>query len=376
MKESNNDENDKSINKFQIFSKSFGVLKYYTINSFKSLSNRIYSFSFLSSNQKNKTQSNNLNDLENKFEEPNEKKENNYVNKNNLEINKENELLIYNNSQIKKNLYIYLESELKINNTKIELKNSNSNKLTQINKYKEFKNKTIIYFFSSIIFQKYYNIISITSLCIISIMKNLNTYSNKNEIKLILDTLWNLTNQTSKFIFSTVSEIISNYIDKILLNEKYTKNNLDELITNIQRELREKCNFFVHIIKEIKKEIYNIEGQFYDINNVKDNMILEYKLRFLYIFCDLIFSDMFYSSFVETYENEILTHIEEIKQNYGDKNEKTFLAIIFDIDAFRNKQLVDNEENNIINNININNKNINEDNILRNYQKCLQSIFN
>ena len=63
--------------------------------------------------------------------------------------------------------------------------------------------------------------------------------------------------------------------------------------------------------------------------------------------------------------------IEEIKNNFGDKNDKSFLAIIFDIDSFRNKQLVINEENIEFDK----DKNKNNDEILMNYQKCLKSIF-
>ena len=93
-------------------------------------------------------------------------------------------------------------------------------------------------------------------------------------------------------------------------------------------------------------------------------------MRFLYILCDIIFSDLFYSSFVQTYEQEIFKQIEEIKKNFGDKKEKTLVAIILDIDAFKNKQFVLNEENknNLVNDGN-------KDDILINYQKCLQSIF-
>ena len=179
-----------------------------------------------------------------------------------------------------------------------------------------------------------------------------------------MDNLWELSNKTSKNIFADISVIISNYIEKILINEKYTKNSFNELITQIQNELREKCNYFIHIIKEIKNEINNIEDQFYDGDFNK-----EYKLRFLYILCDIIFSDIFYSSFVQTYEEEIFKQIEDIKKNFEDKKEKTLVAIILDMDSFRNKQLVFNEENK--NNVDNNNKN----EILINYQKCLQSIF-
>ena len=370
MKESLNLEKNKSNNIFQTFSTNFGILKHYTLNRYKSISNKLYSFYPLTKKVNN--ESININNEQNINKINIIKTENNLFKKESFDNkNNGNELLIYNNTQIKKNIYIYLENELKINNTKIELKNNDNNKLTQINKYKEFKTKTIIYFFSSIILQKYYNIISITSLCITSIMKNFKSYSNNIQIKLILDNLWNISNNTSKNIFSNISEIISNFIDKIPLNEKYTKNSFDELISNIQKELRDKCNFFIHVIKEIKKEIKNLEEQFYDINNIKNNMILEYKLRFFYIFYNLLFSDLFYSSFVQAYEAEILKQIDGIKEKFEEKNEKTFLAIIFDIDSFRNKQLLINEENNEI----ITDNNEDNDNILMNYQKCLQSIF-
>ena len=370
MKDSLNQENNKSNNIFQTFSTNFMIFKHYTLNKYKNISNKLYSFYPLSSKKVN-SELNNINNEPNKNKPNIIKRENKLFNKENIDDNNKNELLIYNNAQIKKNIYIYLENELMINNTKIELKNNDNNKLAQINKYKEFKTKTIIYFFSSIILGKYYNIISITSLCIISIMKIFELYTNNIQIKLILDNLWNISNNTSKNIFSNISEIISTYIDKIPLNEKYTKNSFDELISNIQKELRDKCNFFIHVIKEIKKEIKNIEEQFYDLNNIKNNMILEYKLRFFYIFCNILFSDLFYSSFVQAYENEIMKQIEEIKGKFEEKNEKTFLSIIFDIDSFRNKQLVINEENNEI----LTDNNEDNDDILMNYQKCLQSIL-
>ena len=374
MKESLDLENNKSKSNFQIFSTTFGFFKYYTLNSFKSLSKKVYSFNPFLSRKINQKQNNSKKDININLNFENEKTIN-IFNKGNFDNITEKELLIYNTFQIKKNIYIYLESELKINNTKIELKNSNNNnQLMQINKYKELKTKTLIYFFTSIIIEKYYNIISITSLCIISLMRKLNTYSTKSHIKLILDNLWEISNKTSKNIFASISQIISNYTENIPLNEKYNPDSLDLLINKIQNEIRDKCNFFIHIIKEIKNEIKKIEEQFYDndLINLKNNMMLEYKLRFFYIFCDIIFSDFFYTSFVQSYENEIFKQIEEIKKNFEDKKEKTLLAIILDIDSFKNKQFVVNEENKENDNISFKK---NKDDILMNYQNCLQSIF-
>ena len=374
MKESLDLENNKSKSNFHIFSTTLGFFKYYTLNSFKSLSKKVYCFNPFLSRKINQKQNNSNKDININLNFENENKIN-IFNKGNFDNITENELLIYNTFQIKKNIYIYLESELKINNTKIELKNSNNNnQLMQINKYKELKTKTLIYFFTSIIIEKYYNIISITSLCIISLMRKLNTYSTKSHIKLILDNLWEISNKTSKNIFASISQIISNYTENIPLNEKYNPDSLDLLINKIQNEIRDKCNFFIHIIKEIKNEIKKIEEQFYDndLINLKNNMMLEYKLRFFYIFCDIIFSDFFYTSFVQSYENEIFKQIEEIKKNFEDKKEKTLLAIILDIDSFKNKQFVVNEENKENDSISfIKNK----DEILMNYQNCLQSIF-
>ena len=374
MKESLDSENNKSKSNFHIFSTTLGFFKYYTLNSFKSLSKKVYSFNPFLSRKINQKQNNSNKDININLNFENEKTIN-IFNKGNFDNITENELLIYNTFQIKKNIYIYLESELKINNTKIELKNSNNNnQLMQINKYKELKTKTLIYFFTSIIIEKYYNIISITSLCIISLMRKLNTYSTKSHIKLILDNLWEISNKTSKNIFSNISQIISNYTENIPLNEKYNPDSLDLLINKIQNEIRDKCNFFIHIIKEIKNEIKKIEEQFYDndLINLKNNMMLEYKLRFFYIFCDIIFSDFFYTSFVQSYENEIFKQIEEIKKNFEDKKEKTLLAIILDIDSFKNKQFVVNEENKENDSISFKK---NKDEILMNYQNCLQSIF-
>ena len=374
MKESLDLENNKSKSNFHIFSTTLGFFKYYTLNSFKSLSKKVYSFNPFLSRKINQKQNNSNKDININLNFENEKTIN-IFNKGNFDNITEKELLIYNTFQIKKNIYIYLESELKINNTKIELKNSNNNnQLMQINKYKELKTKTLIYFFTSIIIEKYYNIISITSLCIISLMRKLNTYSTKSHIKLILDNLWEISNKTSKNIFSNISQIISNYTENIPLNEKYNPDSLDLLINKIQNEIRDKCNFFIHIIKEIKNEIKKIEEQFYDndLINLKNNMMLEYKLRFFYIFCDIIFSDFFYTSFVQSYENEIFKQIEEIKKNFEDKKEKTLLAIILDIDSFKNKQFVVNEENKENDSISFKK---NKDEILMNYQNCLQSIF-
>ena len=374
MKESLDLENNKSKSNFHIFSTTLGFFKYYTLNSFKSLSKKVYSFNPFLSRKINQKQNNSNKDININLNFENEKTIN-IFNKGNFDNITENELLIYNTFQIKKNIYIYLESELKINNTKIELKNSNNNnQLMQINKYKELKTKTLIYFFTSIIIEKYYNIISITSLCIISLMRKLNTYSTKSHIKLILDNLWEISNKTSKNIFASISQIISNYTENIPLNEKYNPDSLDLLINKIQNEIRDKCNFFIHIIKEIKNEIKKIEEQFYDndLINLKNNMMLEYKLRFFYIFCDIIFSDFFYTSFVQSYENEIFKQIEEIKKSFEDKKEKTLLAIILDIDSFKNKQFVVNEENKENDSISFKK---NKDEILMNYQNCLQSIF-
>jgi hypothetical protein len=272
-----------------------GFFKYYTLNSFKSLSKKVYSFNPFLSRKINQKQNNSNKDININLNFENEKTIN-IFNKGNFDNITEKELLIYNTFQIKKNIYIYLESELKINNTKIELKNSNNNnQLMQINKYKELKTKTLIYFFSSIIIEKYYNIISITSLCIISLMRKLNTYSIKSHIKLILDNLWEISNKTSKNIFSNISQLISNYTENIPLNEKYVPDSFDLLITKIENEIRDKSNFFIHLIKEIRNEMNNIETLFYDtdLNNIKNNMMIEYKLRFYYIFCDIVFSDFF-----------------------------------------------------------------------------------
>ena len=375
MKESLDIENNESISTFNIFSTTLGLFKYYSLNSLKSLSNKIYSLNPFASKKINQKQNNLDKNINLNLNISNSNDEINLFNKRNFDNINENELLIYNTFQIKKNIYIYLENELKINNTKIELKNSNNNnQLMQINKYKELKTKTFIYFFSSIIIEKYYNIISITSLCIISLMKKLNTYSTKSNIKLILDNLWEISNKTSKNIFSNISQLISNYIENIPLNEKYVPDSFDLLITKIENEIRDKSNFFIHLIKEIRNEMNNIETLFYDtdLNNIKNNMMIEYKLRFYYIFCDIVFSDFFYSSFVQSYENEILIQIQEIKKNFEDKKEKTLLAIILDIDSFKNKQFVVNEENKENDTIFLNK---NKDEYLMNYQNCLQSIF-
>ena len=298
---------------------------------------------------------------------------------NNDNQNEKNKLLISNNSKTKKFIYNFLENELKINKTKEELKNCTNNKILQINKYNEYKNKTIILFYSSIILLKYYNIISITYKCVISLMKNIKIggiYSsiviNNNQINLLIDDLWKISNQTSKNIFSNLSDIIQENIDKIAINQKFNKNQFFDLITNINNEIRDKCNFFKHLIKAIKENINKLENQFFDEIFVENNNFCEYKLRFFYIFCDIICSDMFYSSFVESYEQEIKIQIEEMKELFEKQKEKTFIGIVFDFDSHKNKQLIINEQN-IDNKDDIKDKELKDD-ILMNYQNCLQSI--
>ena len=301
------------------------------------------------------------------------------INNNNIIKNKaKTELLLYNNVQLKKNIYIFLENELKINNIKVELRDC-QNQILQIKKYNEFKNKIIIYFFSSIIILKYYNIISITSLSIISLMKkikiaNVKSYIvvNNKQINFILDNLWNISNQTTKNIFLNLSEIIYNNVDKLPLNEKYSQDKFITLIENIYNDIRDKCNYFIHIIKVLKENINNLENAFYDRNSIINNNIYEYKLRFLYILHDVICSDMFYSTFVESYEEEIKAQIEEVKKFFEKQKEKTLLAIVYDLDSYKGKQLI-NYEN--INKIEIDKKeNEKIDEIFMNYQSCLLSI--
>ena len=385
---SNNKINHQIIS--SIFSTSIGLAKYYISNSFQKLTNKIYSIYSNSPTMNNKninhSNSNSIQDINNNN---NNDKENilniNIKNNTDNNLNIENELLIFNNSKIKKNIYNFLENELKINITKIELRDC-KNQIFQIKKYNEFKNKIIIHFFSSIIILKYYNIISITSLCVISLMKKIkigsihsNILINNKQISLLLDNLWNISTQTSKNIFDSLSEIINNKIDKIPLNEKYNKDKFINLFDSINNEIRDKCNYFIYIIKLLKENINNLEEQYFDKVSVQNNNLFEYKLKFFYIFCDIICSNIFYSSFVQSYEEEIKRKYEEIKGYFGELNEKTLLAIIYDLDTYKSKQFINNENNNDILNIDNNNKeneneNENKDNILMNYQICLQSI--
>ena len=82
-------------------------------------------------------------------------------------------------------------------------------------------------------------------------------------------------------------------------------------------------------------------------------------------------SNLFYSSFVESYEEEIKLQMEEIKGFFVEQNEKTFLAVIYDLDSYKNKQFLNIENKD---SINISNNDIiqkgNEDKILLNYQIC------
>jgi len=362
---------------------TWDLFSYYIKNNYTKFTSKIHSiYSFkpdlenIKINSNKNMNSNSFKDISINSDIVNE----NLINNNN-EASESNELLIFNNIQIKKNIYLFLENELKINNTKIDLRNCNNQNL-QIKKYKEFKNKTIIYFFSSIIILKYYNIISITSLCVISLMKKIkvgNIYSNiiinNNQIKSLLDTLWDISSQTSKNIFSSVSEIIYNYVDKIQLNEKYNKDKFTNLFKSINNEIRNKCNYFIHIIKVLRENINNLENKYFDILSTQKNNLDEYKLRFFYILCDIICSNVFFSTFVQSYEKEIELQIEEIKTNFGEKNEKTILAIISDIDSHKTKKIAINENNGNKNSNELENNNRNnKDEILMNYQNCLQSI--
>jgi len=202
-----------------------------------------------------------------------------------------------------------------------------------------------------------------------------NIVINNNQIKILLDTLWNISSQTSKNIFSNVSEIISDYVDKIQLNEKYNKDKFTNLFESITNEIRNKCNYFIYIIKILRENINDLENKYFDVLSIQNNNLTEYKLRFYYILCDIICSNMFYSTFVQSYEEEIKLQIEEIKICFRDKNEKTILAIISDIDSHKSKRIVINENNSNIKAKELENNNRdNKDEILMNYQNCLQSI--
>ena len=202
---------------------------------------------------------------------------------------------------------------------------------------------------------------------------------NNKQINLILDKLWNISNQTSKNIFLNLTEIIYDNIDKLPLNEKYNQDKFVTLLENIYNNIRDKCNFFIHIIKTIKEIINNLENIFYDKNAIINNNLYEYKLRYFYILYDVICSDLFYSTFVQSYEEEIKVQTEEIKKFFLKQNEKTLLAIIYDLDSYKSKQFINNENEN---KMEINDKekgvNINNsekiDELLMNYQNCLLSI--
>ena len=385
--EKNNENNKNNKNNPSILPIGLDLFKSYISYNYKKLSNKIYSFysCFSKSEKQNLTSSSPIQNTKTNINKNILNNSNNNIIQNMIN-NKKNELLLFNNFQIKKNIYKFLENELKVNDTKIELRNCNNQKL-QIKIYNEFKNKIFIFFFSSTIILKYYNIISITSLCVLSLMKKIkvgnifsNIVINKKQITLLLDNLWNISTETSKNIYSNLSEIILNKIDKIALNEKYNKDKLINLFENIMNEIRDKCNFFINIIKIIRNNINNLENQYFDKLDVKNNMLYEYKLRFYYIFCDILYSDMFYSSFVESYEKEIKKEMETIKGYFNEQNEKKFSAIIFDLESYKTKQIIINENiNEIENNEDINNQGENNeqisDEILFNYQNCLQSIY-
>ena len=378
----NNNKENKEI-KSSFFSTSINLFRFYISNNYKKISNKIYSIYLgeLSKSQNLElSKANPIEDPCSKIKLSKEKLIQNNIDNINNNINNEKELFVFNNSKLKKNIYIFLENELKINNIKKDLRDS-KNQILQIKKYNEFKNKIMIFFFSSIIILKYYNIISITSLSIISLMKKIkigNVYSylviNNKQINLLLDKLWNISNQTSRNIFLNLSEIIYDNVNKIPLNDKYNKDKYTKLIQNICNEIRNKCNFFSYIIKILRENINNLENQFFDKISIKNN-IYEYQLRFFYIFCDAIFSNMFYSTFVQSYEEEINLQTEEIKKDFLGQNEKTFLAIIHDLDSFKSKQFLYNENKTYSKeNEDENDINIKKDQILLKYQNNLKSI--
>ena len=79
---------------------------------------------------------------------------------------------------------------------------------------------------------------------------------------------------------------------------------------------------------------------------------------------------------MQSYEEEIKRQMKEIEGYFGELNEKTLLAIIYDLDSYKSKQFINNENNDLINLDTETNENENKDkdNILMNYQITLQSI--
>ena len=99
MKESLDLENNKSKSNFQIFSTTLGFFKYYTLNSFKSLSKKVYSFNPFLSRKINQKQNNSNKDININLNFENEKTIN-IVNKGNFD----NIIILF---RLKK-IYIYI----------------------------------------------------------------------------------------------------------------------------------------------------------------------------------------------------------------------------------------------------------------------------
>ena len=298
-------------------------------------------------------------------------------NKNSSKANTINELLIFNNSKIKQNIYEFLDTQLKINDTKLQIKNTTINQSLQIQYTNQYKNKTIIFFCINTILIKYFNIISITTLSLLSIIKNRKLFNIQNNINdkinhLLLDEIWNISVKTSKNIYSNLSDILYEYIEKIELKQKLNKEKLNELFFKILELVRNSFDFINYFTEEIKIKINNVDNCQYMINSKNNNELMEFKLRFFYLFCDVIYSDLFYSSFIESYENDIKKKIQNICENiYKDNSEKSILNIIFLMDKMKVQQNMEEKSNEK----NKDKKEEEENDIfLLNYQKCLLSI--
>ena len=288
-----------------------------------------------------------------------------------------NELLIFNNSKIKQSIYVFLDGELKINDTKLQLKNTTISQTLKIQYTNQYKNKIIIFFCINSILIKYFNIISITTLSLLSVIKNKKLFNTQNYINekinhLLLDEVWNISVKTSKTIYTNLYNILYEYIDKIELKQKFNKEKLNELFLKILELIRNSFDFIKYFADEINIKINNIENSQYIINTKNNNELMEFKLRFFYIFCDIIYSDLFYSSYIESYENEIKIKLDNICENmYKDDGAKSILNIIFLMDKNKVQQNMEEKSNEK----NENSKKEEEKDIfLLNYQNCLLSI--
>lgn len=290
----------------------------------------------------------------------------------NIEKNK-NELIVGNISKIKIYIHDFLEKELKINDTKLKLKEQDEKYIYE--KFKTFRDKEIIHFYCDIILLKYNCLFSLTSLCLLSVLKNYkidNIIQNfdSNFYNNLLEELWTIANKTTKILYNNIKDIILNFLGPVSINEKYTKDKFSTLIKDIMSNIKDKFNIVKYISDVMEKYMNNIENQYFDPYS-KENNIISFKLKFLYLLNDILFSNLFYSTFIESCVKEINSQADQISCSIGE-NGKGFIQVIQFLDTHRCSQI--SLCKGLENNKDINKEENISDEIFINYQNCLLSI--